>query len=347
MQPLRKADPGFPRREKGVALITVMLVVALATLLAVSMMRGQHLSMRYADGLFTQDQAVLYTQGAEAFVQDVLIRDLDDDKRNKRMVDHLGETWAKPFPAFPVDGGQVQARLSDMQARFNLNLLWQENAVNPAAQAFFKRLLRNLDLPENLDVALIDWMDTDNEASGVDGAEDDFYTRLPVPYRAANQPLTDVSELVLVKGFTPAILERLRPYVSVLPAGVGLNVNTASPEVVRALTENMTLAGAEELARSRPADGYASVDSFLSEPAFNGMDSTAKSAVKTLLAVRSGHFELSADAVISGRHSTLHAVLARGDSGTLRVVTRDYGRQYSSTTTSAASPSDMTKTEMR
>lgn len=342
----RRAD--LHGRQQGVALITIMLVVALATLLAVSMMRNQNISLRYAEGLFSQDQAVLYTQGAEGFVQDLLLRDQSEDKRKKREVDHPGEPWAKPFPPFPVPGGLVQARLTDLQGRFNLNLLWRENAINTAAQTSFKRLLVNLDLPDNLDLALIDWMDGDNEPNGTDGAEDDYYTRLPLPYRVANQSLNDVSELLLIKGFTPEVVNRLRPHVTVLPSAATINVNTATPEVVRILTENMTLSGAEELARNKPADGYESVDAFLGEPAFNGLDNAAKDAIRPLLGVRTGYFELAADAAISGRHSMLHAVLARGDSGTLRVVTRDYGRQFSSTTNApSASPAGMTTTETR
>lgn len=338
-------------RQQGVALITVMLVVALATLLAVSMMRNQNISLRYAEGLFTQDQTILYTQGAEGFVQDLLLRDLDNDKRNKREVDHPGETWAKPFPAFPVPGGSVQASLHDLQGRFNLNLLVQENAVNTAAQTTLKRMLANLDLPDNLDAALIDWMDSDNEPNGVDGAEDDFYTRLPVPYRTANQPLADVSELLLVKGFTPEVVAALRPHVSALPATALINVNTATPELVRAFTENMTASGAEELRRNRPSDGYETADAFLDEPAFNGLDATAKNALKPLLVVRTGYFELSARATISGRHSVLHSVLARGDSGTLGIVSRDYGRQFTvpaaATTKGPDLPAGLTTTDTR
>ena len=338
-------------RQQGVALITVMLVVALATLLAVSMMRNQNISLRYAEGLFTQDQTILYTQGAEGFVQDLLLRDLDNDKRNKREVDHPAETWAKPFPAFPVPGGSVQASLHDLQGRFNLNLLVQENAVNTAAQTTLKRMLANLDLPDNLDAALIDWMDSDNEPNGVDGAEDDFYTRLPVPYRTANQPLVDVSELLLVKGFTPEVVAALRPHVSALPATALINVNTATPELVRAFTENMTASGAEELRRNRPSDGYETADAFLDEPAFNGLDATAKNALKPLLVVRTGYFELSARATISGRHSVLHSVLARGDSGTLGIVSRDYGRQFTvpaaATTKGPDLPAGLTTTDTR
>lgn len=328
MLPLRRIDPRSCRNERGIALITVMLVVALATMLAVSMMRSQHLSLRYSGGVFSQDQAMLYTQGAEAFVQDLLTRDLEEDKRQKLLTDHPGESWARTFPPFPVEGGMVQARLTDLQGRFNLNLLLRDNGVDASAQSYFKRLLSNLDQPDNLDAALIDWMDTDNEPTGIDGAEDDHYTRLPVPYRTANQPLTDISELLLIKGFTPAIVERLRPFVSALPATAGLNVNTAPSELIQALTENMTLSGADEQARQRPADGYESVDQFLGSTAFNGMDTKDKEAIKAWLSVKTGYFGLDADASISGRHSVLHAVIARGDSGTLRIVSRDYSRHF-------------------
>lgn len=346
---------GSRHREQGVALITVMLVVALATLLAVSMMRSQNIALRYAEGVFTQDQAMLYTLGAEGFVQDLLLRDLDDDKRKQQERDHPGETWAKPFPPFPVPGGMVQGGLADLQGRFNLNLLVQDASVNATAQTCFKRLLANLDLPDNLDTALIDWMDSDSEPNGIDGAEDDFYTRLPVPYRTANQPLSDVSELLLIKGFTPDVVARLRPHVSTLPTKALINVNTAQPEVVRIFTDNMTTSGAEELIRNRPAAGYETVDAWLAEPAFNGLESSVKDALKPLLSVRTGYFELSAIALIGGRQSVLHSVLARGESGTLAVVTRDYGRRFTAqspaitaaTTTAPASPAGLTTTDIR
>lgn len=352
MLPRRKVDlrsgrqigRRYGRDEQGIALITVMLVVALATMLAVSMMRSQHLSLRYAEGLFSQDQAMLYTQGAEAFVQDLLMRDLEDDKRQKKETDHPGETWAKPFPPFPVEGGRVQAQLSDLQGRFNLNLLLRENGVDAAAQAYFKRLLGNHDLPDTLDAPLIDWMDADSEPTGVDGAEDDFYTRMTEPYRAANQPLTDVSELLLIKGFTPDIVERLRPLVSVLPTTAGLNVNTATPALIQALSENMTAAGAAELAQQRPLEGYETVEQFFDAPAFNGVDASGKEAMKPWLTVKTGYFGLAADAVITGRHSVLHAVIARGESGTLRVVSRDYSRRFQPLA-AASNPSGTTDTE--
>src|SRR6218665_3096293 len=174
-----------PPAERGVALLTVLLVVALATTLAVSMIRTQHLALQHAGGLFNQDQAWLYTQGAEDFVRDLLAEDYKEDKRRGAQTDYPGEFWSRPFPPFPVDGGMIHARVVDIQGRFNLNRLWHDNAPDKAASDIFERLLKNLGLPTNLAPALVDWMDSDSEPTGSDGAEDDFYSRLERPYRTA------------------------------------------------------------------------------------------------------------------------------------------------------------------
>lgn len=324
---LPRPRPEPQRREAGVALITVLVVVAIATVLCVGMLRSQQQALEHAAGLFQQDQAWLYTQGAEEFVRDLLAEDLRSDKRDNRKVDHLGEAWAKPFPPFPVEGGMVQARVQDLQGRFNLNRLGSETEADGPAATIFQQLLKNLGQPATLGPALADWIDEDNDPRALDGAEDDFYSRLDPPYRVANRPLADVSELMLVRGFTPEVVARLRPYVCVLPADATLNVNTASPDVLAALLPNLSSRSAAELFNQRPAKGYATVDEFLSQPAFNGLSADDKNRLREQISVRSQYFQLVADADIGGRHSILHAVMKRDDSGTLRVIARDFGRK--------------------
>lgn len=335
----RILEPMLCARMRGVALITVLLVVAIATILAVGMLRSQHQALQYSAGLFNQDQAWLYTQGAEDFVRELLHQDFKDDKRSNRQVDHPGEAWAKPFPPFPVDGGMIHARVMDQQGRFNLNRLWHDNAADPVAAAIFQRLLKSLDLPDTLVPALTDWMDADNDPTGSDGAEDDMYSRLDNPYRVGNQPLNDVSELRLVKGVTPDIIAKLRPYVCALPATALLNVNTADPVVLAALGTNMSTRNAAELSSQRPAKGYASVNEFLSQPVFNGLDSQQRSDLAAQLDVRSHYFQLLADADIAGRHSMVLAVIARSDSGTLQVIARDFSQKLAAPAAAADSDS--------
>ncbi len=326
-----------PPAERGVALLTVLLVVALATTLAVGMIRAQYLALQHAGGLFNQDQAWLYTQGAEDFVRDLLAEDYKEDRRRGAKTDYPGEFWSRPFPPFPVDGGMIQARVADMQGRFNLNRLWHDNAADSVASDIFGRLLKNLGLPENLAPALVDWLDSDSDPTGSDGAEDDFYSRLERPYRTANLPLSDISELRLIKGFTPEVIAKLRPYVCTLPASALLNVNTADPVILAALSPTLSSRSAADLSRQRPAKGWPSIDEFLRQPVFNGLEGTQKTALMTQISLNSRYFQLLADADIGGRHSVLLAVIARSDSGTLRVIARDFSQKVMPAVTSTES----------
>jgi general secretion pathway protein K len=114
-----------PERQGGVALLTVLLVVAMASILAVTMIKAQQSLLQRAASVFTQDQAYLYTLGAETLARTVLAgRPADNDKqKGGEAQDSLGEDWARRVPPFPVEGGAVQARLIDQQGKFNLNTL--------------------------------------------------------------------------------------------------------------------------------------------------------------------------------------------------------------------------------
>ena len=137
------------------------------------------------------------------------------------------------MPPIPVEGGFVNGRIEDLQGRFNVNNLviavsgtgagakavagaGAKARVGAAANAssttpqldYYKRLLKLLDLEPSLAPALLDWIDADIDATFPDGAEDDEYLRADLPYRAANRPLVDISELRLVKGYTPEVLAR-------------------------------------------------------------------------------------------------------------------------------------------
>ena len=305
--PRRQRPESRLRRDGGVALLTVLVVVAIATVLCVGMIRSQQQALQHAAGLFQQDQAWLYTQGAEEFVRELLAEDQKSDKRKNRAVDHPGEAWARPFPPYPVEGGMVRARVEDLQARFNLNRLGTEADGEGPAHVIFRQLLQNLGLPDNLGPALADWIDEDDSPRPLDGAEDEAYSRLPQPYRVANQPLADLSELRLVAGFTPQVIARLRPYVVALPAEALLNVNTASPTLLGAL--------------------LCQLDDFLAQPVFNGLGNDEKNRLREQVGVGSQYFQLLADAEMAGRHSILHAVMVRADSGTLRIIARDYSRK--------------------
>ena len=111
--------------------------------------------------------------------------------------------------------------------------------------------------------ATADWIDSDSN-DGPLGAEDNVYRSLPGAYLAANRKMADISELRAVRGMTPKIYARLKPWICVLPVtdSVRLNVNTLAPEqaplVAMLLPGELTLADARAALAARPAGGYGS-----------------------------------------------------------------------------------------
>ncbi|HEX5278267.1 MAG TPA: type II secretion system minor pseudopilin GspK [Fluviicoccus sp.] len=315
------------KRQSGVALLTVLLVVAMASILAVSMIKAQQALLQRSASVFTQDQAYLYTLGAETLARTVLQSDSDNDKQDGQAQDTLGEDWARKVPPFPVEGGAVQARLEDLQGRFNLNSLWQDNQVNMAAYRVYQRLLEQVGVSGGLVSPVIDWLDPDSLPYDSEGAEEDWYLRLKPAYRNANRPFASVSELSLLRGYTPEIVQKIAPYVCALPVATAINVNTASPMLMASLSDSISFNMAKEMVKERAGKGYGSVDAFLQQPGFSGMSADDRQALAKLLDVRSRFFEVRAEAEIDGKRRVLSARLMRSDNA-IKTLDRDWSRQW-------------------
>ncbi|HUX65131.1 type II secretion system minor pseudopilin GspK [Sulfuricella sp.] len=233
-------------RQNGVAIVLAMGVVALAAITATAMMVTQSSWLRQNELTADHVQAQTLIQVGVDWTR-ALLR---DDRRASN-IDYLGEPWALRLPPIPVENGSLSGLIEDQQGRFNLNNLVKDGKVNLAQRAHFQRLLSILGLPPELADAVADWVDADSEPQPEGGAEDEYYLALPSPYLAANRPLIDVAELVLVRGFDESVRARLRPYVSALPVFTAVNVNTASPEVIAAVVDDLSLDGARALVEKR------------------------------------------------------------------------------------------------
>jgi len=235
------------RTQRGVALVTAIMIVAIVAAVAMKIQFAHTLWFRQMENVGDRGATDLLRRGALHWASVAL---LEDAAQNS--IDHLGEPWAQGLPVLPVDGGAIKVSIEDAQGRFNLNNLVQNNQPNPGQVAVFQRLLVALKLDPLLANALIDWIDPDSNVTSPGGAEDVDYLTLKTPYRAANQPLASVDELRLVKGFDAKTVMTLLPFVTVLPPGTAtaINVNTASPELLAALA-GKDLAWAERLAENR------------------------------------------------------------------------------------------------
>ncbi len=232
-------------RQRGLALITAMLVVAIVATIAAFLSLGQQVWLRQVQNLFDRSQADSMRHASLDWIAMLLARDAKDNK-----TDHLGELWAKSFPPLPFEGGTITVSISDAQARFNLNNLVRGGQPSAPDIGVFQQLLRLLALEPALTDALIDWLDPDSQTRP-GGAEDTEYLSGQHPYRSANQLLTSVDELRLVKGFDAKIIEKLRPHVVALPVQTTINANTASDIVLAALFPNMSLPVAQQIVQAR------------------------------------------------------------------------------------------------
>ena len=238
------ADGG---RQKGVALLAALiLMLALVSSLGLIFYRHQ-LDVARAARAFHGEQAQLLALSAENWALQLL-----SSQRDERAVDSLEENWARAVPLLPVESGYVSGCLRDLQGAFNINSFmaydeehWKQEmdppeAGEPAQFGFIKTwlaLLRQFGLPadEALAASIIDWVDADQVQVNQWGAEQTRYDFERNRRMVANSPLTDVEELAVIRGYDAQMLALLHPWLSALPRVTAININTALPEVLRAL----------------------------------------------------------------------------------------------------------------
>ncbi len=308
-------------RQRGVALITVLLVVAIVTVVSAAMVARQQLAIRASANQLQARQAWHYALGGEALAQAMLARDLQDGGEPGAGIDHLQEAWARPLPAFEIDQGEIIVRIEDLAGRFNLNALLRDQQPNPAAVEQFRRLLLRLQIDAPYPERLLDWLDADQQPGAELGAEDNAYLGLDPPYRSAGRRLYDLSELRLLLDMREEDFQHLAPYVAALPAEVPLNVNTASAVVLSSLGDNLSPAAAEALVELRRSAPFRNSAAFLAQPAMAGTTLQG-----TALAVGSQFFQATSEVRLGDRRLALVSLLQREQDGSVRVLARNLGQ---------------------
>ena len=310
------------KRQQGVALITVLLVVAIVTVVAAGMIARQQLTIRSSTNQLAARQAWHYALGSEALAQAMLRRDLQQSDGDPReSVDHLQEAWARKIAPFDVEQGRISLQIEDLAGRFNLNSLVSNQQTNTVALQRFRRLLLRLEIDPLFADRLVDWLDENQQPTGGSGAEDNQYLLLQPAYRTADRALLDVAELRLLLDFSERDYRRLLPYVSALPADTPLNVNTASALLLSILADTLTAELAQQLVLARGENGYTNLSVFLGQPALAGL------AVQGIdLAVDSKFFQARSEVLLGERRRVLVSVLKRESNGQVLVLQRDLGQ---------------------
>ena len=309
------------KQQQGIALITILVMVALATILAATIAKRQANTAENTAYLMRQNQSLLYAKSAETFFSELLV----DDANNAGAVDYLQENWAKPMPAFPVEDGFVSGVLQDESGKFNLNSLVNDEGVpNPQAKLWFEKLLLRVGLPEKLSEAVIDWQDADEEISGTMGAENSYYQGLPQGYLAANSKFHNVEELKLVRGFEDQKYLQIVDYVSVLPASDSkVNVNTAPAMLLASLDPKLDINAVEQALQKRQVnlEHFSNINDLWATEPFKQVSPDVQSQVNALLGVQSNYFKAKIEVLLSERKRQFSSDLVRKDK-TVYVVYR-------------------------
>ena len=230
--------------QRGAALVTTLLIVALITVTVTAMTSKQQRAIQLAQNRQTQLQLKNLVSAGEKFAMATLRRDRQVEERNNS--DSTEDFWAESLPPVPIDGATVEGCVVDLQGKFNLNNLVDiEGNIDNQEYEILQRLLTALTIDDTKAEAIRDWIDPNIEVTGANGAEDDFYTGQTPGYRAANGPMVSPSELLLVKGFRVVDegglddFDVLLPHIATLPTGSAINVNTASSAVLASLAPHM------------------------------------------------------------------------------------------------------------
>jgi general secretion pathway protein K len=271
-----------PPGERGAALLTVLLLVAVMAVIAATALDRLTLATRIAGSAATVDQGRAYSFAAE---QIALRRVADLVGRDPAKLTLAGDWLGRDF-VLPLPGGEGRAKLTDANNCFNLNSLVAETAPGRFSQRAgsmrqFGELMTLLGIDpgqaQAIAGAAADWIDSDSN-EGPLGAEDNAYRAMPGAYLPANRKMADVSELRAVRGVTPKIYAQLKRWICVLPATepVRLNVNTLAPEqaplIAMLVPGETTLADARAALAARPAGGYGSSVRFWEAAPFEGFD---------------------------------------------------------------------------
>lgn len=321
-------------RQSGAALIIVLFVVAMAASLAVKMNARLMVEVQRSSNLVLQQQARWYAMAGEALAKRVLI----EVKKEKNDHIDLSQKWAVETPPYPVEDGTIAGKIIDLQACLNLNAVRFEPQNNGGTQTFneaHKALEALLDLipdlpleesKETLADSVYDWLDEDSMPKR-QGVEEGEYMSYSIPYMTANNYFASVSELRLVRGFNPIVVEKLKPYVCVIPQSdtFKINVNTLQAEqsLLLAAMLNISESQAETIISQRPDDGWDQLSKFISDATQNGAQSLNDKDERFV--TNSNYFEAHIKASFFETNFAMKSIIHITDNQKVSVLARRFG----------------------
>jgi general secretion pathway protein K len=248
-----------PAQQRGMAIISALLIAAVVAVIAGGMITRQSVATREMESAQLRAQSNAVLLGAVDWSRQLL-----QDERRRDALTRLDQRWAQPILTLPVGvrSGVFKGAIEDEQGKFNLSNLVVEGHVSNVEVEVFQRLCDSLGVSAKASAAIIRRVidghtllpDMPDPAT----ASNTFNSgRLTSPGTdqqptAATQPmLRSLDDVRSVAGVDAASLERLRGFVTLLPATTWVNGNTARAEVLAAQVPGLSLQKARSLVVER------------------------------------------------------------------------------------------------
>ncbi|MHC4566382.1 MAG: type II secretion system minor pseudopilin GspK [Planctomycetota bacterium] len=303
--------------KRGFVLIAVLCMVVMLSVLLLAFNRESRANL-YAVDDFRKSAQALNCARAGVSIAIAAVKDSADP--------HLDESSKNLFSgekAVALDQGECLIKVSEESGKLNVNLLSNKNGtLNRARIDHLLKLIDNLNKDGSDDSridygivpSIIDWIDSDDEVTSLPfvkhknrGAESGYYDRSGFSYKCRNAPVEAIGELLLVKGISPEIFDRLHDHLTVYGDGK-INLNSASKLMLASLSENMDAALAQVIIERRRLKPFESVEELRDLP---GMTDGLFYAISRTLTVdpKDRYYNVTARGDVDSLDRTVTAIL--------------------------------------
>ena len=311
-----------PKRTKterrGFIVVVVLCMLICLAVLLLGFNYQSNTNLRVV-GDFQKSAQALNCAKAGLNIAIAAIRDTDDTGANKMLLNQASQDYT-----FDIGGGKCSITIAEESGKLNVNLLKDKNRLNRIA---IDRLLRLIDLLNyehgdhshigyGLVPAIIDWTDSDDKVTYLpfikhenSGAESGYYSRLQSPYQCRNASLDTIEELLLIKGITPEVFERMRDYITVYGDGK-ININLAPKRVIESLSEKMDPVLAQMIIDRRKLKPFGSIAELRDVP---GMTDRIYNSIRKSATVSPDDqfYQVTSRANVDKTKSTIVAILEK------------------------------------
>ncbi len=295
---------GANSSEKGLALIITILITAMLVAVISEVVYSVHIQLMRARSMRDGVRANVLAEGGVRLAA-MTMADLFKDKEY---------TAYRPEDAtrvVPVDYGVLTLKIEDEQGKFSLNsMVYSNGATNDAYYDMYSRLINGLKLEEGLSASLADWIDPDDAPRSGGAETNDYYKAVKPAYASKGAYLDSVEELMLVKGYDRAVFKGISPFVTAYTDGK-ININTASKEVIMAISDDITESMAEDVIEYRAKKPFKSTADIRKVAGFDvtGFD------IQDRITVKSYIFRVFSTATVGESVKSIEAVVDAGSSG--------------------------------